>query len=257
MSEPVDLMQWVEESTGDGSGGWITKVAVDVGWYVIHKGVPNAQSFWPVTVDGDKDAVFETAKNYVVKHDVKNSKGASARPLKAVQLVLHGDSVINRDKPNWQGGILDTYLLGFDEGYREVFSPSLNPFVQSGDIVYGKEFWGQVSYAKHPNPERATYVAADGTVRDNLVPVITNVFANEKEARQVAAENGANVLTTIPDEPDGWNTDFGTWSTFAENIVSSLREDPNKDTSTLAAIGVNDDTIAQLKTLAKDEDIPF
>jgi hypothetical protein len=258
MSDSWNLMEYVEEESG-GTGGWLTEVMVEGSWFVFRTGVLPDDRHWVFNGKEESAAARQKALAYVDEHDVKNRKGERTTPVVAIKFTMFANSVINRDIPNWINGSLSNYLVGFDRGYREVFSPSVKELLDpdEGKFSYGERFWAQVSYAEHP--ENPTYVNAAGEEKANLVPFVVRTFSNRDEAIEAL---GGDAPVTAPSEPAEWasfDSTPGSWQRFYASMVDEFKNKPDLNPADRVedSAGITISVVMQAKKEAEVDQIPF
>lgn len=259
MSEPFDLMGYIEEeSQSGGGGGIITEVKIDGVWIVFHKGHMD-KSYW---VFNGKDAAVktkETAVEYVSDNDVRDKSGKPARPVVGVRLTQYADSVLNREEPvNWTGGVIAKNFASFFGAYQKVIKPALEGVVgPDAQFSYGEKFWAQVGY--RPDPDRPTWLD-ESTMEEkpNLVPYIVQAFSNRKEALEAAESDDSFAFVNIPDKPELYpNND---WDNLSRDMVKLFKEEPDTPVETFVddSVGVTTAVVSAWRSEALSmEDLPF
>jgi hypothetical protein len=264
--EPFDLMGYVEEEAQSGGGGLITEVQIDGAWVVFHKGKTTDETSWVFNSKEEGAEKKALALEYIDEHDVKNKKGQTARPYVGFKITQYAESVLNRDEiPSWTDGKISRIYVGFGKAYQEIIKPSLTEYVgPDKQFQYGERFWAQVGFAS--DPENPTYLGNDGEEKPNLVPYIAYAFADRKEALEAAQSDDLFAFISIPDEPEGYDSDLlDPWDTFARDTVKIFFEDPEYpiEKMVMPKYGLTKKVVKKLRNEARamkaedESEIPF
>jgi len=195
-----DFDQYLEEeflASDGGGGGYVCEVQLRPGFKVFVTGHADDTSFFPIVADNV--AVQETAAAAFAEANGKK------KVHRAAQLLLFGDTVINREKPAWSND--NVRLISsptFTAGSKELLN-SLRE-LRNGELLWNKKFWAHVSYK--PEPTGRQRLGQSGQMEDELIPYFVHVFADEAEAR---AYVGAD-----PVAPDGLTS---LYEKYSENAI--------------------------------------
>jgi hypothetical protein len=153
---------------------------------------PNDASFFPFADTASYEAQMVHAVELSRKLGISDEK----KPQRAIQLVLYGDTVVNKEKPEWAGGEGDRYFttVSYSPDVTEALLGSLKEL--GLQPVWNEKFWAHVSFKQTPDPRARPQMNQNtGEMELPLVPFFLRVFKDENDAREYV---GAD-----PAAPDG------------------------------------------------------
>jgi hypothetical protein len=262
MSEPFDLMGYIEEESvgGDGGQGWYCKFYVSAGWMHFKSGVTPLERFFSAAEYGKEDAKKMAA-----------AAAGDANVQFVIRLGLIAESVVGRDKPTWKGGVWAHDFPPYQDGYKFVFRPSLKRALDSG-LVTDEEHWGKIGFKPDPYhypdmyDDEGNFIPQSDNEREEIEEwkaYIVRLFDSEEEARAAAGDAETVVDSRFPSEPEEWakalKQGYGPWNKFCDSQVDLFKSTPNFPLAKLAddSIGLTEEVLSQLRAIALEDEIPF
>lgn len=252
----AEMEQYEDENVeSSGRGGYVCQIEFERGW------IPNPyprrdaggalhERFFSVETEGDDAKEMASAVG---------KEGAKYH----YQLTLYGDTVLNRDIPQWNtpGNRRLFQIEPWVLAYTDYLLPSLAEAFKKG-FLGGRREWAHVQIVlneklKERYPDK----------NEEWVPVIVEYFPSEQAAREyVESEGLGEGLFDIPAEPEEWASvaqdTVGDWKVFARNMGKEFQDNPNlkaKD-QVWDEAGVTKSVVKEIKDSAladSEDDLPF
>jgi hypothetical protein len=290
VSSGFDLDQ-VEAEASSGSGGNVLKGKFEVGFlaYVSRKenGLTHDDVWFDIKKYGKEGAI--KAEELEKKYDAHNDQFEKV-PLLA--LVLDGNSILGGDlKEEWgdgsgirwseypmrPAGTREQESAGYEPRTYEVLRQSVRDIQETENLenessVLGTWRYMRVVYIPDPwelwqihraqegewTPTKYKSMSEDEV---NFVPRILRVFTSEEEAM---AETGTSIKNKIPEEPTGWQDDWGSWNGYFTNVVNAAIDDADLSVFLLEHEGQEivtqshlDEAVKMANNTPEEEKIPF
>lgn len=168
-----DFDEFMEDflNADSSGGGYVAEVQLRPGYKVFISGHGDDTSFFPVS-PANPDQAKVAAEVFAAEHGKKAHR--------ALQLLIWGDTVLNRDKPTWQNNNVRSHSF---PTFTDAAKALLNSMIEvHGSIIWNDKIWAQISYKPDPSG-RQSLNQRTGEMEVKPVPYFSQVFANEGEAR--------------------------------------------------------------------------
>jgi len=208
-----DFWAQFEETIAEesGGGGIVARVRVEPGYKIYVAGLPQEETFFPVSNVGDK---AERARARAKANKVSAEYGARPSAY-SIQIRAFADNAYVRGGPaNWPKGDRFWVVNTWTDAAKQVLLPSLK---ENGCAPLPWEGWVRIGFK--PDPYKVslgdagmTDVDQDGNPRFPLVPYIVEVFPSEEAA--LSAVGGAETTSTgalderSEEEPPAWVIEY-------------------------------------------------
>ena len=226
-----------------GSGGYISRVTVEIGFLSFKKGYSPDDRFFrvetPENIENLEEQELqnawaeatEVAAARAEKFDPGNPNNwreRGAHEKRVFRLTISKDDCLNREMAGDRHFDLMAY---WERALQEVFIPSLEAVDFDFERETNAPFWAHVTTVQDPwQAENQPEV----TVEDNnfrWIPRVLRRFSSREEAAEFAASRGGDVPSSVSsgiDAPEGWNPEDngrGSWSAWLDTAKTILWEE--------------------------------
>lgn len=214
----ASLDEIVEISKALGGSGVIARVRVETGWKVYASNVSPLRAWFPAPGGKNEDAekkraaALAEAKRFAAQHD-------APPPRWAIQIRAYRDTAVVRGQPvTWKEDRTWSYPT-----YTDAYSLLLDNLREVGILSLPWEGWVRLRFQDDPYAvaHNIREEDAEGNLRYKQIALISEIFPDERAAREAAGAATDGAESVPPDAPPGYTR--ATWERVIPEIRATLQ----------------------------------